>query len=218
MNEIEFPLSHTTVAEACYLAVDSSKIIKKHGVQDEYLDRLGDTLEAQEKLAKADNKRDGAFLALKLFIEGYLKWNTEKYTTAAEKMWDVLKRHGLNLNREPYEEESGLLESLFIELDKPAMVEAVTTLKQTELITFLKDSQKEFREIYYKSVKTEAGKEIIIAATTLKKAAYSTLKKTIGYLNSIVLAKPDIYKGVHGEMAKLINNLNQKIRKRRRKK
>lgn len=235
MKEIEYPLSHTTVAEACTLSINSSIIIKKHGIEDEYLNQLGDMLETQgnemensiatsrkkalsEKVVEADNKRNGAFRALKSFIKSYFKWNTEKYTLSAEKIWDVLKRHGLNLDQKTYEQESGLLKSLLIELDKPEMVEAITTLNLTELITFLKDSQKEFSAIYYSSIEEEAGKEIVIAASTLKKDAYSTLKKTVGYLNSSVYAKPEVYKDVHGEMAELINNLNQKVRIRRRKK
>ena len=170
-----------------------------------------------KKIAEADNKRDGAFRALKSFIKSYFKWNTEKYTLSAKKIWDVLKRHGLNLDKKSYEQKSGLLESLLIELDKPELVEAITTLNLTELVTFLKDSQKEFSAIYYRSIEEEAGKEIVVAATLLKKDAYSTLKKTVGYLNSIVHTKPEVYKDIHGEMAELINILNQKIRIRRRK-
>ena len=51
MNEIEFPLSHSTVAETCTLTVSTSKIIKKHSVEDEYLNQLGDTLEIRGIIA-----------------------------------------------------------------------------------------------------------------------------------------------------------------------
>lgn len=232
MNTIENPLSAATVAETSSLAVNASKIITKHAIEDVYLNQLGSELDdagnemenaiatsrkkqLTEQLAAADDKRDNGFNAIKLFTEGYIKWDIEAYTPYAIKVWDVIKRHGIALDKESYEEQSALMESLFIDLEKPELTEAITVLKQEELVAYTKQSHADFAALYQQSLELEAGKEIVTSATKLKKGTLAKLKSVAEYLNVIVNAKPDIYGAIQAEMAELVNNVNQKIRNRK---
>ena len=232
MSKIETPLSHATVAETSDLAVNASKIITKHAIEDVYLTQLGTELSASgnemanaiatsqkkqltEQLAAADDKRDSGFNAIKLFTEGYIKWNNDAYTPYALKIWDVIKRHGIALDKESYEEQSALMESLFIDLEKVELTEAITVLKQEEVVAYTKQSHVDFAALYQQSLELEAGKEIVTSATKLKKGTLVTLNSLAGYLNAIINAKPDVYGAIQAEIAELVNNVNQKIRNRR---
>lgn len=231
MIEIETPLSNATVAETSDLASNSSKIIKKHAIEDTYLTQLGTDLEDSgnemensiatshkkemtEELSAADDKRDNAFIALKFFILAYIKWAIDEYTPYAKKIWNIIKQHGLGLDRESYEEESALLVSLINDLEKPDFVEAITVLKLEQIVTYLKDAQTGFSALYQQSLEAEAGKEIVTSATKLKKSALTKLKAVADYLNAVANANPGVYGTIQAEMAELVNNVNQKIRNR----
>ena len=231
MSKIEIPLSKATVAETSDLAVNASKIITKHAIEDAYLTLLGTELgntgsemessiatsrkkQLTEELAAADDKRDNGFNALKSFTEGYIKWGIEAYAPYAIKVWDVIKRHGLALDKESYEEQSALMESLFIDLEKAELTEAITILKQEEIVAYTKQSHIDFAALYQQSLEVEAGKEIVTSATKLKKGALLKLTNVANYLNAVVNAKPDVYGAIQAEMAELVNNVNKKIRNR----
>jgi len=225
------PLGRATVAESCNLAINTSQIILKNGTEDTYLHDQGKflsekgeqmkvslatnrTKETSEALANLDDIRDSQISALKYFLRGHMAWDHRGQKQLAARIFNVLKKHGLGLAYENYEEESALLESLLAELKLPENKEAVDSLDLSKLIEDLNKSQTEFSELYRKSAEIEASKEDVVAATKIKQEVRAKLIEIANYLNALTVANPERYKTVSAEIAELVNNLNQKIRAR----
>lgn len=228
---IENPSGRATVAESCDLTVNAGLIIKQKNIGDAWLTDQADALSGigeqmstsiatdrskpkTEELADKDGLRDDLLSALKSLLRGYMKWNHNGYPDQAEKVYRLVRKHGLNMTWKNYEEESALLESLLKDLEQPAIAEALTALSLTELIGDLKNAQAAFSETYRKATELEAGKDPVTAATILKKDARKLLSQVASYLNVMATTNEPVYGALAAEMAELVNSLNQKIRAR----
>lgn len=228
-NKIEKTSSKATVAETCDLATNTGQAITKSNLTDEFLTtqaneltRIGGQMEVSiaasrgkektEELLAADIKRDAGFSALKLFTRGYMAWERGDQQEHAHKIYALIKQHGLGLAEENYEEENALLDSLLNDLETPAYQESVSNLNLTDLVTDIKQSQNDFKNLFRESAEIEATKEPVVAATKLKREVRGVLSKTIDYLNVMREVNPDVYGNLAKEIANFVNSLNQKIR------
>ena len=231
MEQIERPLFKATVAESSGLATNISVAINNHAVDDSHLEKQSGELESKsdemknsiatdkskaytQKLFDGDNLRDSLISALKLFIRANIKWKRENLSAKAEKIYKLIRLHGLAMTDEGYEEESTLLESLLIEMAKPENAEALSELGLTGLVEALGAAQDNFSSLYSESASLEAGKETTVSATVLKRELFKTMKITIDYLNVMQIANLEKYGAVSAEVAELTKTLNQKIRNR----
>ena len=132
-------------------------------------------------------------------------------------VWDnnaIIRKHGLALAGESYEEESSLLDSLLAELAKRENTAILKELNLSALITDLVGAADYFKSLYLESANIEASKEAFIAASTYKKELLVVQKQVADYLNVMQSANPGKYTKVSNKIAELIKILNQKIRNR----
>ncbi|WP_143524963.1 DUF6261 family protein [Labilibacter marinus] len=170
--------------------------------------------ENTEELIALDENRDAYHNALKLFIRGFMALPTDDKTGKAAEVYQLLKQHGLAMDRESYSVQSNLTTSLLNELAKPEMVSIISDLNLTDLITQYTGSEETFKSKYRESISAEASKEKLVAASSIKKEVHQLQKQTIGYLNAMLVAQPEKYKDVAAVVAEIMEKINQKIRNR----
>jgi hypothetical protein len=231
MSVIEKPLVKATVAESCNLTLNMGEAVKESSVEDDHLNQKADELSSRGKemetsiaqdqgkaktadLVDADSERDALIASLKLFLRAHMKWKREKLSKDASILYKIIKKHGLSMARENYEEESALLDSLLAELAKPENVQILEKLNLSELIADLNAAEDYFKNLYLEAIKIEATKEAYIAATVLKKELLVLQKQMVDYLNAMQQANPEKYAAVSNKIAELIKIMNQKIRNR----
>lgn len=232
MTKIVKPLERATVAETCNLTLNMGEAIKESSVEDDYLNQKSDELSSKGKemetsiaqdqskaktaeLVDADSERDALISSFKLFLRAHMKWKRENLSKNASILYKIIKKHGLAMARENYEEESTLLDSLLAELAKPNNVQFLEELNLSELIADLNAAEDYFKKLYLESAKIEATKETFIAATILKKELYVLQKQMVNYLNAMQRANPEKYAAVSKKIAELIKIMNRKIRNRK---
>jgi hypothetical protein len=230
-NIIQKPSGRATVAESCDIAINTGTIIQNSNIEDTYLSQKAEFLftkgnqikvslaadrrkEKTEELLALDSQRDSCIGALKLLTRGYMKWKHNSQPELSERVYAVIKKHGLQMTVQNYEEESALVESLLSDLELPANQEALSSLNLTELVSDLRQAQTEFSTVYRESASIEANREHLIAATQLKQEVRSVLTETINYLNAMAIANSGQYGSIAAAVAEMVNNLNQKINTR----
>ncbi len=235
MTKIAKPLERATVAENCNLTLNMGKAVKECSVEDDYLNQQADELNAKgkdmetsiaqdqnkaktEELVEADGERDSLISSLKLFLRANIKWKRENLSKNASIIYKIIKKHGLAMADESYEEESALLDSLLAELTKPENVAMLEALNLSALIADLNAAEDYFKNLYLEAAKIEATKEVFIAASKLKKKLLLLQKQMVDYLNAMQRANPEKYATVSKKIAELIKILNQKIKNRTAKK
>lgn len=81
-----------------------------------------------KSVAQADEDRDKAFTSFKNFLWGYRQIPTMPNAEKAEKLYQIIKSFGTNIDRLSYAEQTAQLKKLIEELEKPenkAMLTAV---------------------------------------------------------------------------------------------
>lgn len=231
MDVIDHLLSTANVAETADIAKNVGIAVDNATLTDEYLNGENVNLKANasimvkglgtdhskelmEELNNADGHRDELLNALLYFLQGYVRWNKETTRPAAERLLKVIKAHGNGIARLSKEKESATLESILEEFEKEEMVQAITTLGQTELIADLQTAQEEYQALYRQSAKLESAKPEVIAPTKLKKETVGMLNTLIDYLNVMNNVNTATYGALTATVAELINSLNSKIRVR----
>lgn len=231
MKVIQHPSGKATTAESCDLALNTGKFIQQSGTEDPYLIKQAEILtqkggqmeisiaadrskEKTEELVALDNARDSYISALKYLARGYMSWNRDNQKELASGIFGLIEKHGLNMTRKNYEEESALIESLVNDLELPANKEATVTLNLSDLVSDLKQSQTAFNKIYLEAAEIEANKEQLVAATDIKREIRAILIETVDYLNAMNIARTARYGSLAAGVAELVNNLNQKIKTR----
>jgi hypothetical protein len=235
MTKIAKPLERATVAETCNLTLNMGEAVKESSVDDDHLNQKADELsskgqEMETSIAKdqgkaktaelvdADSERDALISSLKLFLRAHMKWKRENLSKNASILYKIIKKHGLAMADENYEEESTLLDSLLAELAKPKNVQFLEELKLSELIADLNAAEDYFKKLYLEAIKIEATKEAYISATILKKELLVLQKKMVNYLNAMQQANPEKFAAVSKKIAELVKIMNRKIRNRSAKK
>lgn len=230
MTKIERPLYKATVAEASDLSGNVSKAIANKALDDSYLNTTNATLSTRsesmaesisrnlkkkmtEEIEASDSKRDGHIAALKLFCRAFMSWNNGS-ADAAALIYEVLKRHGLQMAHKNLEEESGLIAALLSDLEATEMQEALAQMNIGGLVVDLKAEQEKFNGLMLASAEAEASKPDLPSATEIKKSVYDLLVQVVNYLNVMSTANPEAYGSLTGEVAELVNSLNAKIRAR----
>lgn len=234
MTKITKPLERATVAENCNLTMNMGKAVKESSVEDDYLNQQADELNAKgkametsiaqdqnkaktEELVVADGERDSLISSLKLFLRANIKWKRENLSENASIIYKIIKKHGLAMANESYEEESSLLDSLLAELALPENAAMLEALNLSALLADLNAAEDYFKTLYLEAAEIEAVKETFIAASVLKKELLVLQRQMVDYLNAMQRANPEKYATVSKKIAELIKILNQKIKNRKAK-
>ncbi len=231
MNDINNPSYRTTVAESCNLYVNIAMAIQARKIEDAYLSdktssllNMGTTMknslandrskDKTEELSDLDNKRDNLLSALKLMLRGYMNWDSNEYPMHANKVYGLIKNHGLKMASENYEKQSALMDSMMLDMKKPEYQNSLSELQLVPLTENLDAVNTSFNSVFRESVAIEAEKEPVVAATKIKSEARSLLIEIIIYLNVMSNVNKEVYNTITTEVAELIDSLNTKIKTR----
>ncbi|MBI9066933.1 MAG: hypothetical protein JEZ09_06550 [Salinivirgaceae bacterium] len=231
MNRINNPAYRATVAESCNLYVNIAKAIQARTIEDAYLnDKTSDLLnmgtamqnslandrskDKTEALSDLDNRRDNLLSALKLMLRGFMNWDKNEYPMHANKVYGLIKNHGLKMASENYEKQSALMDSMLLEMKKPEYQLSLNELQLVALSESLEAANTAFNSAFRESMAIEAEKQPVVAATKIKSEARSLLIEIINYLNVMSTVNNEVYNTITTEVAELINSLNTKIKTR----
>ena len=125
---------------------------------------------------------------------------------AYEQIWPLIEKAGTTLYRLGYAEQSGKLEALFAELDKPENQTALTTMHADGIYADLKQAQADFVTIYNDRLDEDTKKDY----PTLSEAKSKTVPHVNGLLDAIdILDETD--PGTHDALVDRLNGITTEI-------
>ncbi len=186
--------------------LDNSFINRILGMLKDDLDNLNQAITAVrinklvDDVAEADAIRDDLFIGFRDLVDAYKRRRNSALIDAYEKVWDVIARAGTRLYAHGYTEQSGKLEALFAELDKPEYQGALDMLNAHGIYNELKQAQSNFTSIYDQRLKAETEMNY----PTLKEAK----RKIVPHVNTLIDAIGVLDETEPGKYTDLVENMN----------
>lgn len=139
-----------------------------------------------DDVAAADDDRDLAYSSLKGFLNGYRKLKSAAHWQAAEDLYQVFKRYGLDLERMSYSAQSAQMEKLIEDLDAPDHSQKITDLSLQVAFADMKTKYETFETLFAEQAEANADLRNMPSATSIRKNLEKNLKS---YLNMITAMK-----------------------------
>jgi len=136
-----------------------------------------------EDVSLADAIRDDLFIGFRDTVDAYARRRDETLLEAYQKIWQLIEKAGTMLYTAGYAEQSGKLEALFAQLDKPTNQEAITLLNATGIYAELKTAQASFTSIY----RTRLEADTTIDYPTLRDAKSRIVLHINALLNALYI-------------------------------
>ena len=198
--------------------INSDAFLKKTVDEiDELSGRLTESIQrgtTKLGLDEADAVRDEAIRDLGTLIEGYTAIPFADQKEAAYALKSIFDKYGKRIAIEPFAVESSLIESMLVDFSTPITIAAIQSLPGVaELIVKLRKAQDDFNAASDKQTANAADKPA--SATELKKEMLTLLNdKLIPYLNTMMMANPDVF-GTFAKQAEVeIDRANATVTKR----
>lgn len=134
-----------------------------------------------DDLVESDAIRDDLFIGFRDTVDTFKRRRSAAMRDAYEKIWQVIEKAGTQLYRLGYTEQSGRLDALLEELDKPAYQEVMATINVTELYAEFKQAQADFSELHNRRLSADAD----INYPTLRDAKAQMVPHVNALLNAI---------------------------------
>ncbi|MAQ74909.1 MAG: hypothetical protein CL613_01085 [Aquimarina sp.] len=148
---------------------------------------------------QADSNRDSTFIALRTHIEAGLRRhrNTE-YKTACERLYAIIEKHGKDVYKLPYAEQSTVFTALLQELKSGIVHQDVSTINAGGFVDDLDQDQQEFDTVYTKRNEEKAANTSITDRQAIK-LLKPELNKFYTLINALYISEqvPDIDKSIN---------------------
>lgn len=224
-------LTTASVAETAYIADNVASEVIDATIADDYLNGEAQLLKTDaedmsggmgtdrkkdhtDELFESDGKRDNYLTALNFFLKGFITWNKPETAPAAVLLSNAIHAYGKGVARLTYEKETGVVDSILLKLNEPEMIAALTTLNLGDLKQDLTGIQSTFKSLYKQSAASESAKADNVVPSNVKLDVQKRLNVITAYLNSMSLAKKEVYGTLAETIAETIDTLNGKIRNR----
>ena len=175
---------------------------------------------AVSKLEEADAKRDEAIRVLDKMLKAYEVFPVESTKAHGVKIATIFKKYGVKITEENYSSESNLIDSLLKDLSASEVQASVTALSGvSEAITNIRTTQEEFSNVrlQYEEQFTENLSKV--SASSLRKPLLELInKKMIPYLVAMTLVDKAKYSTFADKVSKVINDMNEVVKGRTKKK
>lgn len=135
-----------------------------------------------DDVAAADDHRDLAYSSLKGFLNGYRKLKSATNWQAAEDLYQVFKKYGLDLDRMSYSAQSAQMEKLIEDLESPDSSQKITNLSLQVAFADMKTKNETFETLFAEQAEANADLRNMPSATSIRKNLEKNLKS---YLNMI---------------------------------
>lgn len=175
---------------------------------------------AVSKLEDADAERDEAIRVLDKMLKAYEVFPVENTKAHGQKIATIFKKYGVKITEENYSSESNLIDSLLKDLSANEVQASVTALSGvSEAITQIRTTQEEFARLrlQYEEAFTENLSKV--SASSLRKPLLGLInKKLIPYLVAMTLVDGAKYTTFADKVAKIIDDMNEVVKARAKKK
>lgn len=175
---------------------------------------------AVSKLKEADDNRDNAIRVLDKLLKAYEVFPIESTRVHGVKIFSVFKKYGVKMIEENYSSKSNLMHSLLKDLSASENQASISELLGvSEAIEAISTTQEEFAKVRskYENDFTENNKKI--AASSVRKQILELInKKLIPYLIAMTLSDGAKYTAFVDKFAKIINDMNEVVKSRTKKK
>lgn len=135
-----------------------------------------------KSVAQADEERDKVFTSFKNFLWGYRQIPTMPNADKAEKLYELIKSFGTDIDRLSYAEETAQLKKLIEELEKSEYKAMLTALGLEATFTELKQKQLHFEQIYSEQAEANADLRKLPSATAIRRELEKALRTYFDYL------------------------------------
>ncbi len=153
-----------------------------------------------KKLAKADKRRNNAFIGMKFCVYGLTKMEGCNMQQDAVDLYKEFKWVGLDLNRKKYFDKSGKLDELIIILNKPEYQQKIANTNLTEVYGLLSAAQADFMKTEDEQITANTKLRMMESASSLR----GNLQTALGNYFRVVTAMKEIE-----GWDKLYGNLNE---------
>ncbi len=228
----EHLFSKANSSEVSGVASLFNDLIRQSNIDNELLSQLNDKLdESNRQLTVSLNRklhsdetprvweletlRDRGLKAFFNTIKGGTFRLNDDFSNDSEKIYEVIKRHGLAMYRLPHVEQTATMNSLFDELSQPEFVSALKATNTQVLLDEIKAANKNFLEALNERSDDTAAREEIILLVVARTEVKEGLDQILNYVNTIseVINHPDI-KTLKKGLAEIISKANSNIKAR----
>jgi len=173
-------------------------------------------IKSESELEGFDDGRDQGARSFYYLILGFTHHPDETIKKAALKIMDVFDHYGLQMLNENYATETSLLTSLFAELAKPAMQEAMALISgAVESLAALQAAQNTFEANHLAYEQNKAHEGTYSNASTIKKQLIRLINgKLVVYLKAMAMVNNIEYGDFVRTIAQIIDDNNETVKKR----
>ena len=175
---------------------------------------------AVSKLEEADAKRDEAIRVLDKMLKAYEVFPVESTKAHGVKIATIFKKYGVKITEENYSSQSNLVDSLLKDLSVAEVQASVVALSGvSEAIANIRTTQEEFSNVrlQYEEQFTENLSKV--SASSLRKPLLGLInKKMIPYLVAMAFVDKAKYSTFADKVSKVINDMNEVVKGRAKKK
>lgn len=159
--------------------------------------------------------RDRGLKAFFNTVKGATFRLNNEFANHAEKIYEVIKRHGLDMYRLPHLEQTATMNSMFDELGMPEFVAALQATNTQILLDEIKTANENFLSALNERSEDTAAREEIILLVVARTEVKEGLEQTINYVNTVsdVINGPEI-KTLQKELTEIISKANSNIKAR----
>ena len=209
--------------------IDAAKQIK---INDELLNALVSNLEkVNQELTKSnelkqskdgtpdvwdfETLRDRGLKAFFNIVKGGTFRLNDKFAEQSEKIYGVIERHGLNMHKLPNKKQTATMNSLFNELNKHELIEALKNTGTQILLNEVKIANQDFLAAFDERNKDTSGRANLILLIAARTDVRKQLEQIIDYVNTVskVLSKT-VVKKLQTKLGEIISKSNKDIKAR----
>ncbi|MFZ4454758.1 MAG: DUF6261 family protein [Bacteroidales bacterium] len=136
-------------------------------------------------VAAADVKRDVPFKGIKSVLSGFASLDGFSGQQAASTLYAIVEKHGLNLDRYSYSEQSAQQKKLIEEFDLPANVALIAGLHLTEPFAIHKAAFLNFENLYAEQTAANADLRQMQSATSIRANLEMALRNYLNIVNAM---------------------------------
>jgi hypothetical protein len=170
-----------------------------------------------QKLAGADNWRDSVYVGGRNTIEACTHWVFDMpKKEAADRLLEVINRHGWSLHTLGYQKQSSAMNSLLAEYKKEGFQTDLATLSLTVWYNEQVKAQENFESIFNQKANSQNSKESV-EKKDAQVPVSEDIEKLITYLNSIIMFNNgnEIWNRIYNEVDGVVKQMTTVARARR---
>lgn len=175
---------------------------------------------AVSQLEEADAQRDETIRVLGKLLKAYEVIPVESLKPHGERLSEIFQKYGVKITTENYSSQSNLVDSLLMDFSADEVQASITALSGvSEAIAGIRTAQENFGQVRRAYETAFAKQQSKSTASSLRKPLLELInKKLIPYLVAMHLSDTEKYQKFIHEVEKIIADMNEVVKARRKKK